>query len=86
MSGISTVTTKGQVTIPKLLRKHLNVSVGDKVYFEAESGSDSVKLKKVTNVVDQLGGSLYSPDIKYEDLETVREKVGRELGKQYDIK
>jgi AbrB family looped-hinge helix DNA binding protein len=30
---ITTITTKGQVTVPAEIRKMLNIAVGDKVYF-----------------------------------------------------
>jgi AbrB family looped-hinge helix DNA binding protein len=34
--GVSTVSEKGQVTIPKEARKHLKVGAGDKVLFKVE--------------------------------------------------
>lgn len=82
MSGVSTVTTKGQVTIPEPLRRKFNISVGDKIYFEPEPSGPEIKIKKITSVTDQLAGSL-SSSVPYADMETVRVKVGRELGKQY---
>ena len=69
MSGVSTVTTKGQVTIPELLRRYLNISAGDKVYFEADPDSQVVKVKKITgSIVDQLAGSLQIP-AQFSDME-----------------
>jgi len=43
--GVSSVTSKGQVTIPKDIRKALDVSEGDKVIFQADG--DTVTLRKV---------------------------------------
>ena len=43
--GVSSVTSKGQVTIPKDIRKALDVSEGDKVIFQADGGT--VTLRKV---------------------------------------
>jgi antitoxin PrlF len=34
----TTVTTKGQVTIPKQLRDSMNIQPGSKVFFEANQG------------------------------------------------
>lgn len=83
MSGISTVTIKGQVTIPTSIRKLLSISAGDKVYFETDSTTPSVKVRKVAgSVVDELSGSLHSP-IGYVSIDTAREKAGLELGKKY---
>jgi antitoxin PrlF len=43
--GVSSVTSKGQVTIPKGIREALDVSEGDKVIFQADG--DTVTLRKV---------------------------------------
>jgi antitoxin PrlF len=43
--GVSSVTSKGQVTIPKDIREALGVSEGDKVIFQADG--DTVTLRKV---------------------------------------
>jgi len=43
--GVSSVTSKGQVTIPKDIREALRISEGGKVVFKAEG--DSVTLRKV---------------------------------------
>jgi len=34
MFGISTLTSKGQITLPKKVRKHLGIDAGDSVIFE----------------------------------------------------
>lgn len=36
MNGISTLTQKGQVAIPKSIRDHFNLKTSDKVYFEVQ--------------------------------------------------
>lgn len=35
----ATLTTKGQITLPKLLRENLHLRTGDKVIFEEQNGS-----------------------------------------------
>ncbi|MFA5770306.1 MAG: AbrB/MazE/SpoVT family DNA-binding domain-containing protein [Patescibacteria group bacterium] len=84
--NISTVTTKGQATIPEEIRRLLNINVGDKIIF-----LDPIKDKKQamiqvlsqSNTVDNLFGSLKT-NIPYTDIKTVREKAGFELGKKYN--
>ena len=41
----STLSSKGQVTIPKDLRDNLNLKTGDKVDFELED--DQIKIQKI---------------------------------------
>ena len=43
--GVSSVTSKGRVTIPKDIRETLGVTPGDKVVFQADG--DTVTLRKV---------------------------------------
>jgi len=43
--GVSSVTSKGQVTIPKDIREALGVTEGDKIFFQADG--DTVTLRKV---------------------------------------
>lgn len=89
MDGITTVTTKGQVTIPEAVRTALGIRVGDKVAFEqVEPKTKKVTFKVVpTNVVDELYGSLKSKTkIPYVPFKIVRQKAGYLLGKKYQIK
>lgn len=58
----STLTSKGQVTIPKEVRKHLRVAEGDRLEFSiAEDGS--VRLRPVADPVRQLLGLLHKGGI-----------------------
>ncbi len=43
----STITSKGQVTIPKLIREHLHVKPGDRVKFFVHPNGSVVLLPKV---------------------------------------
>jgi antitoxin PrlF len=53
---VSTVTTKGQVTIPVELRRLLGVAPRDKVAFLVEDGQ--VRLSRRTSVVERTAGAL----------------------------
>lgn len=87
MNGLTTVTTKGQVTIPEEIRRALGVKVGDKVYFsEVFTDKKQILVKIVPkNAVEKLYGSLKSKE-KYIDFEAVREKSGKMLAKKYNLK
>jgi len=84
---ITTITTKGQVTVPAEIRKILNISVGDKVYFtEVEKKERKVVFKIIPQgVVDELAGSL-STKIKDKNFKEVRKKAGQLLVQKYKIK
>lgn len=54
----ATVTVRGQVTIPKLLRDRLGICPGMVLNFSAEKGLLVVEKADSADVVDQLYGSL----------------------------
>jgi AbrB family looped-hinge helix DNA binding protein len=56
----STITSKGQVTIPKQVREFLKLEVGDRVDFHV-AADGSVKLVPVTRPVASLKGMLPKP-------------------------
>lgn len=53
----STMTTKGQITIPKAVREALHLEVGDKVYFDLKEDG-SVVLRARNAPVESLFGML----------------------------
>jgi antitoxin PrlF len=56
----ATMTTKGQITIPKAIRDSLHLHSGDKVAFVLHGGTEVV-LKPLTRSVDDVFGVLHSP-------------------------
>lgn len=48
MYGMSTVTSKGQVTLPSKVRKHMGVEAGDTVIFEFDG--DQLVVRKARNI------------------------------------
>ena len=56
----STVTTKGQVTIPKNIREILNIGKGDRVEFLVDENG-SVTILPVTTDVTELKGLVARP-------------------------
>lgn len=72
----SVITRKGQVTIPKDIRDHLQAREGDKAMFIV-SGNDVV-LKIVRGTILDLKGSV-KPVKRPEDLDAVRRSVKRAI-------
>lgn len=56
----TTLTSKGQVTIPKNIRDYLGLHAGDKIEF-AFNEKNEVILKPITKKVDEVFGMLYQP-------------------------
>ncbi len=56
----STVTSKGQVTIPKQVRDRLGVHQGDRIEFVVDSGG-SVSLRPLKRSARELAGFLHRP-------------------------
>ena len=87
MYGISTLTSKGQATIPEPLRSYLGLIAGDRVHFEIDSIEQVVKLKKAPNidVANQTYGALKSL-VKQTNYAIAREAAGFMLGAKYQPK
>ena len=58
----ATITSKGQVTLPKALREALNLSTGDKLCFVL-SGENEVRMIPKHLPVQKLKGILPAPDL-----------------------
>ena len=75
----SVITRKGQVTIPKEIRDHLQAKEGEKVVFFLR-GRDVV-LKVVRGNILDLKGSV-QPKKRPEDFEAVRQSVKRTVSRK----
>ena len=86
MFGISTLTSKGQATIPQDIRLLMGLVPGDTIHFEADPQKKEVKVRKAisTSVVDELFGSLPSK-FGYVDINTARKIAGQKLGEKYAV-
>lgn len=59
--AVSSVTTKGQVTVPINIRRMLGIKPYDKVKFLVERGS--VKLSKAKSVTERTAGIFFDPSM-----------------------
>jgi len=74
----STLTQKGQVTIPKEIRDSLGIKEGDRVFFVQRG--DEVVLKVLQGTILDLKGSVPASGIQ--DFEKVRRKVKKTIGRR----
>jgi len=59
--AISTITTKGQVTIPKQIRNLLNIDKGDRIEFLVDNNG-TVTLWPITTDITELKGLVSKPE------------------------
>jgi AbrB family looped-hinge helix DNA binding protein len=71
----ATITTKGQVTIPKEIRDYLNLDTGSKVDFVIDENG-IVKLIPLNIPIQKLSGILHRKGMKPKTLEEIEEIIG----------
>ncbi len=78
----STVTSKGQVTIPKAIRDVIGVTKGGKIIFRKRY--DGIVVMENTNPVNELSGRLkqYSNTKNPVDIDAIKEKLADERAKE----
>ena len=76
--ALATITTKGQVTIPKSIRDSLMLSTGDKIEFVVTDKREAL-IRPISKKVDEVFGILYEPGRKTVSVEemdaTIRQKM-----------
>ncbi|MFQ4142622.1 AbrB/MazE/SpoVT family DNA-binding domain-containing protein [Chlorogloeopsis sp. ULAP02] len=70
----ATITTKGQVTIPKEIRDYLHLDAGSKVDFVINEDG-TVKLIPLNVPLKSLSGILHRPDMTAATLEEMEEAI-----------
>ena len=61
--ALATITSKGQITIPKAIREKLMIETGDKLEFVCTSDREA-RIRPVSKTVDELFGKLHKAGIK----------------------
>ena len=74
----ATVTSKGQITIPKAVRNSLRLRTGDRVEFVVQGRNEAV-LKTVTRTVDEVFGMLHRPGRPTKTVEQMNEGIARKV-------
>lgn len=72
--AIATVTSKGQITLPKEVREHLHLTEGDRVEFVIE-GEGTVQVRPLAGSVRGLFGCLRGVGRSAPSLEELEERL-----------
>ena len=71
---VSTITSKGQITIPKEIREHLHVQAGDKIDFILDE-SGKVVFEPATLDVAELKGILQRKNMKPVSVQEMKKSI-----------
>ncbi len=74
MGAKATLTSKGQITLPKEVRNRFGLKTGDSVEFVEDGGRMWIKPRTVR--ASDLHGILHKPGMKAATLEEMKEAVG----------
>ena len=72
--AIATITTKGQVTIPKIIRDSLKLNTGDKIEIIVTEKREAI-IRPVSKKVDDIFGRLHKHGRKAVSLETMDDAI-----------
>lgn len=75
------ITVKGQTTIPKKIREHLNLHAGDQLDFVIED-SGKVIIRPATIDVKELEGLLHRPGMKAISVKEMKAVIKKRFGKR----
>lgn len=78
----ATLTSKGQITIPKEIRQALELKTGDKIEFQLE-GEDLATLKRKTTRIKDVAGMLSQYAIRTHSIEEMDEAVAEMFREKY---
>jgi antitoxin PrlF len=74
----ATLTTKGQVTIPKAVREHLGVDTGDRLSFVVQEDG-AVLVRPISRHVRELGGLLHRPGRRPVSIRAMEQGIARRM-------
>ena len=82
MSRVTTLTSKGQVTIPKDIRDELGLKPHDKIRFSLENGH--VTLRKAYLSLEEIAGSIPAINVPMEEWdEIVQDEIAERYAKKF---
>lgn len=76
--ALTTLTTKGQVTIPKKIRESLKLHTGDKIEIILTENREAI-IRPITKKVDDLFCKLHKPDRKAVSIEAMDDAISNRM-------
>ena len=72
----ATITSKGQLTLPKDVRDHLHIGEGDRVEFQIDEVGE-VRVRPLIGSVEDLFGVLYRPCAQPRSVDDIDDTIAR---------
>jgi len=79
---MATITTKGQITIPKSVRDSLKLHSGDKIEFIVTDKMEAV-MRPISKKVDEVFGILNRPGMKPVSVEEMNQVIKKRMKDRY---
>jgi len=79
---MATITTKGQITIPKSVRDSLKLHSGDKIEFIVTDKMEAV-MRPISKKVDEVFGRLNRPGMKAVSVEELNQAIKKRMKDRY---
>ena len=80
--ALATITSKGQITIPKAVRERLMLDAGDKIEFVFTKNREAL-IRPVSKTVDDLFGKLSIPGTKTVSIEEMDAAIARKIEAEF---
>ena len=80
--AFATLTTKGQVTIPKEIRELLQLHTGDKIEIIVTEKREAI-IRPISKKVDDIFGKLHKPDRKAIPLEAIDDAIKKRMKRKF---
>jgi AbrB family looped-hinge helix DNA binding protein len=71
---LATITSKGQVTIPKKIRERLKLHAGDKIEIIVTEKREAI-IKPISKKVDDIFGKLHNPERSFISQESMDDAI-----------
>lgn len=76
--ALATITTKGQVTIPKAVRDSLQLNTGDMIEFIVTKSGEAL-VRPISRKVDDVFGKLHRPGRRAATVEEMDKAIARKM-------
>lgn len=79
----ATITTKGQVTIPKAVRDALLLNTGDRIEFVLTDNKEAI-IRPISKKVDEVFGILHKPGRKAVSIKAMNDGIKKRMKDRFE--